>query len=113
MTAYDDAHLVERSRASGVLAYLVKPVRSNALMPAIEIAMARYADLVAREQERSNLQGVIETQKLVARAKGLLMQTHGLTEAEAAARLARIVTKTGASMQAAAESILLTQRLSS
>ncbi len=111
LTAYTDQELVERSRKVGVSAYLVKPVQPASLMPAIEIAMARYAELVARDQELTELRAELETQKLVARAKGVLMRTQGLTEAEASDRLALIARNSDGSLQAAAEAILLANQL--
>jgi AmiR/NasT family two-component response regulator len=67
----------------GALAYVVKPFTPNDLLPAIEIALARYAQIIALEAEVSDLVERFETRKLVDRAKGLLNEKMGLTEPEA------------------------------
>ncbi|MBX3068343.1 MAG: response regulator [Microbacteriaceae bacterium] len=83
LTAFSQKELVERATEAGALAYVVKPFTPNDLLPAIEIALARYAQIVALETEVSDLAERFETRKLVDRAKGLLNEKMGLSEPEA------------------------------
>jgi AmiR/NasT family two-component response regulator len=83
LTAFSQRELVERARAAGAMAYVVKPFTKADLMPAIEMAMARYDETVALEAEVSDLKERLETRKRVDRAKGLLQSRHGLSEAAA------------------------------
>jgi response regulator NasT len=83
LTAFSQKELVERATEAGALAYVVKPFTPNDLIPAIEIALARYAQIIALEAEVSDLVERFATRKLVDRAKGLLNEKMGLTEPEA------------------------------
>ncbi|MHA6668115.1 ANTAR domain-containing response regulator [Homoserinimonas sp. A447] len=83
LTAFSQKELVERATEAGALAYVVKPFTPSDLLPAIEIALARYAQIIALESEVSDLAERFETRKLVDRAKGLLNDKMGLTEPEA------------------------------
>ncbi|GAA1777755.1 response regulator [Streptomonospora arabica] len=83
LTAFSQRELVERARDAGAMAYLVKPFSKSDLVPAIEMAVSRYAELSALEAEVSGLQERLDTRKLVERAKGLLQSRHGLSEPEA------------------------------
>ncbi len=83
LTAFSQKELVERATEAGALAYVVKPFTQNDLLPAIEIALARHAQLIALEAEISDLNERFETRKQVDRAKGLLTQKMGLSEPEA------------------------------
>jgi AmiR/NasT family two-component response regulator len=83
LTAFSQKELVERATEAGALAYVVKPFTPNDLLPAIEIALARYAQIITLEAEVTDLVERFETRKLVDRAKGLLNEKMGLTEPEA------------------------------
>ena len=83
LSAYSQRELVERAREAGVVAYLVKPYREEELAPAIEVALARFAEFKDLEKQVADLQQALETRKLVDRAKGILMDKQGLTESEA------------------------------
>ncbi|MBE1459085.1 response regulator NasT [Nocardiopsis terrae] len=83
LTAFSQRELVERAREAGAMAYLVKPFSKSDLVPAIEMATSRYAELAALEAEVSSLQDRLETRKLVEQAKGLLQSRHGMSEPEA------------------------------
>lgn len=87
VTGVDDPTLIERSIASGVSAYLTKPVDSRELQAAIELAAARHAEFEALESEVERAQQALEDRKLVERAKGLLMTALDLSEQEAFRRL--------------------------
>ena len=73
LTAFSQRELVERASEAGAMAYVVKPFSPNDLLPAIEIALSRHAQLSALEVEISDLAERLETRKLVDRAKGLLI----------------------------------------
>ncbi len=83
LTAFSQRDLVERARAAGAMAYLVKPFQKSDLVPAIEIALSRFAELSALETEVASLTDRLETRKAVERAKGTLMTQFGMTEPEA------------------------------
>jgi AmiR/NasT family two-component response regulator len=83
LTAFSQRELVERARQAGAMAYLVKPFSKSDLVPAIEMATSRYAELAALEAEVGSLQDRLETRKLVEQAKGLLQSNHGMSEPEA------------------------------
>jgi response regulator NasT len=87
VTGVDDPSLIERSIASGVSAYLTKPVDSRELQAAIELAAARHAEFQALEAEVDRAQQALEDRKLVERAKGLLMAALNLSEQDAFRRL--------------------------
>ena len=83
LTAFSQKELVDRASEAGAMAYVVKPFTPNDLLPSIEIALSRHAQLHALEQEISDLNERFETRKLVDRAKGLLNEKMNLTEPEA------------------------------
>ena len=83
LTAYSQDDIVSKANDAGVLAYLVKPVREEQLFPAMEVAYARFKDIRALGLELESLKSSLETRKLLDRAKGILMDAHGFTEAEA------------------------------
>ena len=83
LTAFSQKELVERATEAGAMAYVVKPFTPNDLLPAIEIALSRYQQIVTLEEEIADLQERFETRKLVDRAKGLLTAKMGLSEPEA------------------------------
>ncbi|MCL2850436.1 MAG: response regulator [Micrococcales bacterium] len=80
LTAFSQADLVERARDAGAMAYVVKPFSPADLLPAVEIALGRHAQIVALEAEVADLTERFETRKRVDRAKGLLMTKMGLSE---------------------------------
>jgi len=89
LTAFSQRELVERARDAGALAYLVKPFQRSELVPAVELARARFAELRTLAEQSDTLSRQLETRKVVDRAKGVLMDTHGLTEADAFAFIQR------------------------
>jgi response regulator NasT len=89
LTAYASEELVQRASDAGAFSYLVKPFQSNELMPAIETAIARHQELSALRAENAGLADALAARKSIERAKGLLMEREGLSEAEAFARLRR------------------------
>lgn len=80
LTAFSQRDLVERARAAGAMAYLVKPFQKSDLVPALEIARSRFAEIRSLEAEVEDLAERLETRKRVERAKGLLMARFHMTE---------------------------------
>ncbi len=83
VTAFSQRELVEQARDAGALAYLVKPFQKSDLIPAIEVALGRFAELTSLERDVEDLQGRLEARKTIDRAKGRLMDEHGLAEQDA------------------------------
>ena len=87
LTAFSQKEIVDKAKDSGVLAYLVKPVKESNLFPAMEIALSRFEEFKQLEEELDNVKNSLEMRKTLDRAKGILMDAHGLTEAEAYRRI--------------------------
>lgn len=83
LTAFSQRALVERARESGAMAYVVKPFTASDLVPAIEMATSRFAEIIALEQELGDLSSLLATRKAVDRAKSLLQESLSLSEPEA------------------------------
>ena len=111
LTAYSDRELVDRARDAGVVNYIVKPFREAELLPAIEIALARYAEFNTINKELGDLKDTMETRKLVERAKGVLMDTQGLKEQDAFRKIQQLSMNTRKSMREIAQAILLTAQI--
>lgn len=107
LTAYSQKELVIRAREAGVVGYLVKPFREADLVPAIEVALARFKEFKAMEKQVGDLELTLETRKYVDRAKGILMDTEGLSEAEAFRRIQKMSMNRRKSMKEVAEAIIL------
>jgi response regulator NasT len=112
LTAYSQQELIERAKEAGVVGYIVKPFRESDLAPAIEVAVARFAEFRALEKEIGDLKLALETRKLVDRAKGILMDTQGLTEAEAFRKIQKMSMNTRKPMKEVAEAIILAHQAS-
>ena len=108
LTAYSQRDLVERARDAGVMGYLVKPFRESEVTPAIEVAMARYDEQRQLDREVFDLKDRFETRKLIDRAKGILMDTKGLSEAEAFRRIQKMSMNTRRTMKEIAQAIVIT-----
>lgn len=108
LTAYHEKELVQRAKEAGVAAYIVKPFRESDLAPAIEVALARFNEFRALEKEVANLAEALETRKLVDRAKGILMDTQGLTEAQAFRKIQKMSMDTRRPMKDIAQAIVIT-----
>jgi response regulator NasT len=111
LTAYSDQALVERARDSGVVGYVVKPFREAELMPVIELSRARFNEFRTLEREVGNLKDALETRKVIERAKGVLMETHGMRESEAFHRIRKTSMDARKSMKEVAEAILLAHEI--
>ena len=106
LTAFSQRDLVARAREAGAMAYLVKPFQKKDLVPAIEMAVSRFAELVTLEKEVADLSGRLEVRKLVDRAKSVLQTQHGMDEPTAFRWIQRTSMDHRQSMRAVAESVL-------
>jgi AmiR/NasT family two-component response regulator len=83
LTAFSQRDLIEQARNAGALAYLVKPFQKTELFPAIDIALGRFAEMKALEEQVKDLTERLEVRKAVEKAKGILMDESGMTESAA------------------------------
>ena len=106
LTAFSQREVVEQARDAGAVAYLVKPFQKQDLVPAIELATARYAETKALAAEVSELTERLEVRKLLDRAKGRLIDAHGMKEADAFSFIQKSAMAGRTTMRAVAESVL-------
>lgn len=106
LTAFSQREVVEQARDAGAVAYLVKPYQKTDLVPAIELATARYAETRALVAEVGELAERLEVRKLLDRAKGMLIDAHGLKEAAAFSFIQRAAMTQRTSMKLVAEAVL-------
>jgi two-component system, response regulator PdtaR len=106
LTAFSQRDLIERARDAGAMAYLVKPFQKRDLLPAIEMATSRFAEIRALESEVTDLRDRLEARKLIERAKGVLMTEHRMSEPEAFRWIQRAAMDNRTSMRAVAELVL-------
>jgi len=106
LTAFSQRDLVEQAREAGAMAYVVKPFDASDVVPAIEMAMARFAELRAVEEEAADLAERLESRKLIDQAKGLLQDSFGMTEAEAFRWIQKQAMDMRKSMRDVAEGVL-------
>jgi response regulator NasT len=106
LTAFSQRELVEQARDAGALAYLVKPFQRSELVPGIELAIGRFQEMQELLERNLELSEQLETRKIVDRAKGRLMDAHGLAEAEAFSFVQRRAMSDRTTMREVAEGIL-------
>jgi response regulator NasT len=106
LTAFSQKDLVQRAAEAGAMGYLVKPFQKSDLMPAIEVALARHAELAAVKAEATDKGEQLETRKVIDRAKGYLMDSKGLTEGEAFRQIQKKAMDERRSMREVAQEIL-------
>ncbi len=106
LTAFSQRDLVERARDAGAMAYLVKPFGKNDLVPAIEMAVSRFAELQMLETEVADLTERLETRKLVDRAKGVLQAQLDLSEPESFRWIQKTAMDLRLSMRQVAEGVI-------
>ena len=110
LTAFSQSELVERARDAGVMGYLVKPFGASEVVPAIEVAIGRFAELRAIEEELANLEDRFESRKIIDQAKGLLQEGLGLTEPEAFRWIQKTAMDLRKSMREVAEGVISHKR---
>ena len=108
LTASDQRELVDRAAEAGVYGYLVKPFREQDIVPAIELAKARYEELVAVRADADSLTQALADRKVIERAKGLLMEKEKLSEADAFARLRKASQVSGRPLRVIADAVIAT-----
>lgn len=113
ITAFSDAELIGKANEAGVMAYVMKPIRQGDLSPAIELSVSRFSEYRLLADEVNDLSQRLETRKLLERAKGILMDSHKLSETEAFQRIQKISMDRRKSMKDVAEAILLAEDLNS
>lgn len=106
LTAFSQRELVERAREAGAMAYVVKPFDASDVIPAIEIAAARFAEIRAVEAEVADLEERFASRKAVDQAKGLLQEGLGLTEPEAFRWIQKTAMDMRKSMRDVAEGVI-------
>jgi response regulator NasT len=111
LSAYSQHDLVARAREAGVTGYLVKPIRETDLAPAIEVALARFREFMEMQKQVDSLQDALETRKLVDRAKGILMDRQGLSEAEAFRKIQKMSMNNRKPMKEVAWAIILAHQV--
>jgi len=107
ITSHYEASTVERATKSGVMALLLKPVREEAVSPAIELAISRFKDFLAVQQENESLKENLESRKIIERAKGLLMEQRKLSEEQAYSLIKKASMNMRKPMADVAQAILL------
>jgi two-component system, response regulator PdtaR len=108
LTAYGQDELVARAAEAGVFGYLVKPFREQDLLPAIQTARARHAEMQAVREEAESLADALAARKVIERAKGLLMAKEQLSEDEAFARLRKASQAAQRPLKVIAEAVVAT-----
>ncbi len=106
LTAFSQSDIVEKAKHSGVLAYLVKPVREDNLFPAIEIALTRFKEIQQLELELNDVKNSLEMRKILDRAKGILMDAYNLNESEAYRRIQQYSMSKRKTIKEVAEAII-------
>ncbi len=107
----DEQVILEQAKEARVSALLIKPLGEMSLLPAVELAIANYHEITALERRIKDLQETLETRKIVERAKGILMETQGLTEAEAFKRIQRQSMNKRVSIRLVAEAVIMAHSL--
>ncbi|MEY4130400.1 MAG: hypothetical protein RLZZ31_524 [Actinomycetota bacterium] len=106
LTAFSQRDFIEQARDAGALAYLVKPFQRTELVPAIELAIARFGELKALAEQAATLEEQLESRKLVDRAKGVLMDKHAMSESESFSYIRSTAMSSRSTMKAVAELVL-------
>ena len=106
LTAFSQRDLVQRASEAGAMAYLIKPFTKADLVPAIEVAASRFAEIAALNAEAAGLRDRLEVRKLLDRAKGVLQDSRGMTEAQAFRWIQKTSMDRRLTMRAVAEEVL-------
>ncbi len=106
LTAFSQRDLIERARDAGALGYLVKPFQKAELLPAIEVALGRFKEMKALHDQATSLEEQLESRKVVDRAKGRLMDDHGLTEGAAFSFIQKTAMRERRTMRDVADQVL-------
>ena len=111
LTSHYEPNTIERAKAAGVMAYLIKPLREEELLPAVELAVSRFAEFLSLRKENQDLKDTLQARKTIERAKGILMKKFGFSEAEAFTTIQKKSMDTRKSMVEIARAIILTEEI--
>ena len=106
VSAYHDADLIARAMADHVMAYLVKPIKQADLATTIALAVRRFKEFIALQQQATDLRQALEDRKVIERAKGILMKRAGLDESDAFRRLQKLASDKNLKLVRLAEMIV-------
>ena len=106
LTAFSQREVIEQARDAGALAFLVKPFQRSDLVPAIEVAIGRFRELRDLTGEIDSLGEQLEARKMVDRAKGVLIDECGMSEADAFSFIQRSAMSGRTRMRDVAEGII-------
>ena len=106
LTAFSQRDLVEQATTAGAIGYLVKPFQKSDLVPAIEVAIARFREVKTLEEEVHGLEESLATRRLVDRAKGILMDRHSMSEGDAFSFIQQAAMRQRAKMAVAAQQVI-------
>lgn len=109
LTACHDPDVVKRAVKAGIAAFLTKPVRTEELWPAIELAFAHNDMIENLKEQVEDLKETLESRKVIEKAKGILMKNHGLSEPEAFRKMQKLAMDKRKALKQIAEAILLTE----
>ncbi|MDP6625883.1 MAG: response regulator [Nitrospinota bacterium] len=111
LTVKDDSITIERARAAGVMAYLVKPFNEKELAPNIEIVIKRFNEFKKVKNENAYLKAKLNARKIIEKAKGIIMEKHTIKEQEAFRKIQKTAMDKQTSMEEVAQSIIMTANL--
>ena len=111
LSSHLNPEVIQRAKEAGVMAYLVKPLREEDLLPAIELAISRFEEFNALRKENTDLKRILEDRKLIERAKGILMEREKISEPQAFGRIQKASMNRRRSMAEIAQAILLSEEV--
>ncbi len=111
LTSHNDKATIDRAARAGLMGYLVKPLRECELRPAIELAIARFQEFATLQRENEDLKKNLGARKIIERAKGILMESQRLTEADAFALIKRKSMDTRKPMAEIAQAIIVAEEI--
>ncbi|HEY3301966.1 MAG TPA: response regulator [Candidatus Binatia bacterium] len=111
LTSHYDAETIERAKEAGVMAYLLKPLREEELLPTTELAISRFEEFNSLRKENEDLKKTLEARKAIERAKGVLMKQQGLSEPEAFSLIQKKSMDLRKPMAEIAQAIILTEEI--
>ena len=106
LTAFSQRNLIDDARNAGVMSYLIKPFQRSELVPAIEVALGRFQEMKALRDEVQGLEEQLETRRKVDRAKGILMDEHGMKENESFSFIQKSAMQQRVTMKVIAERVI-------
>ena len=109
LSSHLNPEVIQRAKEAGVMAYLVKPLREEELLPAMELAISRFEEFNALRKENADLKRILEDRKLIERAKGILMEREKISEPQAFGRIQKASMNRRRSMAEIAQAILLSE----